>query len=118
MISLLRNKFQQKALFHIIHEDDIYLLNTEDAEWFQVLYYLPWEKYLGHAVEYYNALYEFNRKQSGEREGSGDEGEEEVESKVPFRLGGKKPKCFFGLLKSFIGATVVDYHKINLEIAV
>ena len=38
MISLLRNKFQQKALFHIIHEDDIYLLNTEDAEWFQVLY--------------------------------------------------------------------------------
>ena len=36
MISLLRDKFQQKALFHIIHEDDIYLLNTEEAERFQV----------------------------------------------------------------------------------
>ncbi len=157
MISLLRDKFQQKALFHIIHEDDVYLLNTEDAEWFQVLYCFPWKKYLGHAVEYYNALYEFNRKQAREREGSGDDGEEEeVESKeaarqrllfsrvtmqsaseigedvlfkaeseelpssgvspeniapgkVPFRLGGKKPKCFFGLLKSFIGATIMGF---------
>lgn len=46
MIPLLRNKSQQKTLFHIIHEDDIYLLNTAYAEWFQVLYYLPREKYL------------------------------------------------------------------------
>ena len=65
MIALSRNKSQQKALFHIIHEDDIYLLNTTDAEWFQVLYYLPWEKYLEHAVAYYNALYEFNRSSPG-----------------------------------------------------
>ncbi len=85
MISLLRNKFQQKALFHIIHEDDVSLLNTEDAGWFQVLYNFPWEKHRGHAVEYYNALYEFNRKQGVEREGSGDEGEEEVESKEEAR---------------------------------
>ena len=65
MIALSRNKSQQKALFHIIHEDDIYLLNTTDAEWFQVLYYLPWEKYLEHAVAYYNALYEFNGSSPG-----------------------------------------------------
>ena len=81
MIALSRNKSQQKALFHIIHEDDIYLLNTTDAEWFQVLYYLPWEKYLEHAVAYYNALYEFNRKQSRDRKERGDAEEEEVESK-------------------------------------
>ena len=37
MIPLLRNESRQKPLFHIIHEDDIYLLNTADAEWFQVL---------------------------------------------------------------------------------
>ena len=86
MISLLRDKYQQKALIHIIHEDDVYLLNTEDAEWFQVLFNFPWEKYLGHAVEYYDALYEFNRKQSSEREVSGDDGEEEeVESKEDAR---------------------------------
>ncbi len=29
--------------------------------------------------------------------------------KVPFRLGGKKPKCFFGLLKSFIGVTIMGF---------
>ena len=86
MIPLLRNKSQQIALFHIIHEDDIYLLNTADAEWFQVLYYLPWEKYLEYAVQYYNALYEFNQKQAREWKERGDEGEEEeVESKEEAR---------------------------------
>ena len=29
--------------------------------------------------------------------------------KAPFRLGGKKPKCFFALLKSFIGATIMGF---------
>ena len=157
MIALPRNKSQQKALFHIIHEDDIYLLNTTDAEWFQVLYYLPWEKYLEHAVAYYNALYEFNQKQARERKERGDDGEEEevgskeeakqrllfsrvtmqagseigenvlfeaeieelppsgvspesiAPGKVPFRFGGKKPKCFFALLESFIGATIMGF---------
>ena len=28
---------------------------------------------------------------------------------VPFRRGGKKPKCFFALLKSFIGATLMGF---------
>jgi len=29
--------------------------------------------------------------------------------KVPFRFGGKKPKCFFALLESFIGATIMGF---------
>ncbi len=29
--------------------------------------------------------------------------------KVPERLGGKKPKCFFALLKSFVGATLMGF---------
>src|SRR3990167_6749487 len=29
--------------------------------------------------------------------------------KVPLRLGGKRPKCFFALLKSFIGATIMGF---------
>jgi hypothetical protein len=28
---------------------------------------------------------------------------------VPFRLGGKKPKCFFALLKAFIGASLMGF---------
>ncbi len=28
---------------------------------------------------------------------------------VPFRIGGKKPKCFFALFKSFIGATIMGF---------
>ena len=156
ILPLLRNESQQNPLFHIIHEDDIYLLNTRDAEWFQVLYHFRCERYLGFGVQYYDALYEFNQKQGSGREERGDEVEEEaVESKeearqrllfsrvtmqaeseiregvligvklvlvktgieesppsgvspeniatwkVPLRLGGKKPKCFFALLKSF-----------------
>ena len=54
MISLLGNKIQQKALFHIIRKDDISLLNTADAEWFRVLYHLPWNKYREFAAQYYN----------------------------------------------------------------
>ena len=29
--------------------------------------------------------------------------------KAPFRLGGKKPKCFFALLKSFIGVMIMGF---------
>ena len=157
MLPLLRNESQQKPLFHIIHEDDIELLNTPDAEWFQVLYHFRWERYLEFGVQYYDTLYEFNQKQAGEREERGDGQEEEaVESKeearqrllfsrvtmqaksemreavlyevkigempssgvspesiapgkAPLRLGGKRPKCFFALLKSFLGATIMGF---------
>ncbi|UJS19541.1 MAG: transposase [Candidatus Brocadia sp.] len=157
MIPLLRNTSQQKPLFHIIHEDDRYLLNTDDAEWFQVLYHFRYERYVGFGVDYYNALHEFNQKQAREREERGVEGEKDAREtkeearqrllfsrvtmqaegergegvlfevkredlslsgvspesiapgKVPFRFGGKKPKCFFALLKSFIGATIMGF---------
>src|SRR3990167_1120772 len=86
MLPLLRNESQQKPLFHIIHEDDIELLNTPDAEWFQVLYHFRWERYLEFGVQYYDTLYEFNQKQAGEREERGDGQEEEaVESKEEAR---------------------------------
>ena len=152
MIPLLRNTSQQKPLFHIIHEDDIYLLNTDDAEWFQILYHFRYERYVGFGVAYYHALHEFNREQAREGEERGDAGETKEEArqrllfsrvtmqaesergedvlfevkieelppsgvspesiapgKVPFRFGGKKPKCFFALLKSFIGATIMGF---------
>ena len=152
MIPLLRNTSQQKPLFHIIHEDDIYLLNTDDAEWFQILYHFRYERYVGFGVDYYHALHEFNREQAREGEERGDAGETKEEArqrllfsrvtmqaesergedvlfevkieelppsgvspesiapgKVPFRLGGKKPKCFFALLKSFLGATIMGF---------
>ena len=86
MIPLLRNKSQQKPLFHIIHEDDIYLLNTEDAEWFQILYHFRYERYVGFGVDYYNALHEFNQEQSRERKERVYElEEEEGESKEEAR---------------------------------
>ncbi len=36
---------KQIPLTHIVHEDDVVLLNTPGADWFRVLYYFPWEKY-------------------------------------------------------------------------
>jgi hypothetical protein len=81
MIPLLRNTSQQKPLFHIIHEDDIYLLNTDDAEWFQILYHFRYERYVGFGVDYYHALHEFNREQAREREERGDAGETKEEAR-------------------------------------
>lgn len=149
MIPLLRNTSQQKPLFHIIHEDDIYLLNTDDAEWLQIWYHFRYERYVGYGVAYSNALREFNQRQAREREERGDAGEEDAgktkedvrqrflfsrvtmqaerergedvlfevkieelppsgvspesiaPGKVPFRFGGKKPKCFFALRLCF-----------------
>lgn len=157
MVPLLRNESQQKPLFHIIHEDDIELLNTPDAEWFHVLYSFRWERYRSFGADYYAALYEFNQRQAREREGRiNRQGEEVVETRedarqrllfsrvtmqekseirdtvlyqgevvetqssgvspesispgeVPLRLGGKKPKCFFALLKSFLGTTIMGF---------
>ena len=87
MIPLLRNTSQQKPLFHIIHEDDIYLLNTDDAEWFQILYHFRYERYVGFGVAYYHALHEFNREQAREGEERGDAGEtkEEARQRLLFR---------------------------------
>ena len=147
---------QKPLLIHIVHEDDNVLLNTPDAEWFRVLYYFPWEKHRIFGAEYYDALYEFNKRE--ERKRLENQTQKEVvlsqskedarqkllfdrvtmqvakekksdvlyevdaESKqqmvsslgispgvVPFRLGGKKPKCFFALLKSFLGTAIMGF---------
>src|SRR3990167_5702415 len=43
IISLLPAKNHQIPLIHIVHEDDVVLLNTQDAEWFKILYHFPWK---------------------------------------------------------------------------
>ncbi|MCR4292793.1 MAG: hypothetical protein NUV76_07935 [Candidatus Kuenenia sp.] len=147
---------QKPLLIHTVHEDDKVLFNTPDAEWFRVLYYFPWEKHRILGAEYYDALYEFNKREERKRldnqtqkqvvlSQSKEEArqkllfdrvtmqvskekksevlyEVEAESKlqmvrplgispgvVPFRLGGKKPKCFFALLKSFLGTVLMGF---------
>ncbi len=136
-----------------VQTDDQYLLNTIDGEWFEILYAFPWENYRQYAADYYNALYEFNRR---EEQAAKDENKAQPETKenarqrllfdratmqspqdpavpilyrgevvelkcpevtpmdvspgiVPVRLVGRKPKCFFSLLKAFSGTTLMGF---------
>ncbi len=154
-LSQIQNN-QKPLLIHTIHEDDTVLLNTPDAEWFRVLYYFPWEKHRGFGAEYYDALYEFNKREERKRQEKqtqkeviSSQGKEDARQKllfdrvtmqvdkerqskvlynvepkskqqmvsplrispgvVPFRLGGKRPKCFFALLKSFLGTAIMGF---------
>jgi len=50
----------QMPLFHEVHADDQYLLNTIDGEWFEILHHFDWGEYREHAAAYYDALYAFN----------------------------------------------------------
>ena len=50
----------QLPLIHVIDNDDWLLLNSPDAHWYRILFYFPWEDYRVLAVDYYNALYDFN----------------------------------------------------------
>ncbi|MCP4368692.1 MAG: hypothetical protein GY797_11365 [Deltaproteobacteria bacterium] len=69
MLSLTQFESNQKPLLiHTVHEDDEVLLNTPDAEWFRVLYYFPWEKHRVFGAEYYDALYEFNKREERKRQ--------------------------------------------------
>ncbi len=148
----------QAPLFHIVHEDDVLLLNASDAAWFETLYYFPWRNYQIFGAQYYDALYAFNKREeekSRQRAGGGvnkpGETEEQARQRllfaratmkkhqegtppaltyegqapaakqpamdpesispnvVPDRFGGKKAKCFFALLKSFIGTTLMGF---------
>src|SRR3990172_5998642 len=45
----------------------------------------------------------------GEMPSSGVSPESIAPGKAPLRLGGKRPKCFFALLKSFLGATIMGF---------
>ena len=53
----------QIPLFHEVHADDEYLLNTIDGEWFELLHHFAWADYREHAAAYYDALYAFNLDQ-------------------------------------------------------
>lgn len=164
--NLQQSESQPLPLIHLVHEDDIKLLSSPDAEWFEILYNFPWEKYRIHGAEYYDALYEFNQRERQKREeGINEQDAKKIESKeeakmrllfdrvtmrsqrsasdvensegekdhiiyegkvielkqrgvdpanispgaAPIRVDGKKPKCFFGLLKSFIGASLMSF---------
>ena len=56
--------YQQIPLIHVIHEDDELLANSPEAEWYRILQDLPWKPYLPIAVDYYNALYHFNKSRT------------------------------------------------------
>ena len=157
MLSVLQYDYPQIPLIHIVHEDDLVLLDAPDAAWFEVLYNFPWKDYQIYAAQYYDALYEFNIREAKKRqERIGEQGDQIGETKeeakerllfdrvtmqkyqggnpsiiyegevpeselpkiepesvspgvVPKRPGGKKPKCFFALLKSFLGATLMGF---------
>ena len=145
-------------LMHFVYTDDVVLMNTPDAEWFTLLRGFPWERYREYAAKYYDALYEFNRRQARERSERQEETQEqqELESReearqrvlwdrvtmrskrgepadvlyerqeregesphtdpqsiapgvVPNRLGGRTPKCFFSMFRSFLGASLMGF---------
>jgi len=52
-----------EKLFHIIESDDLILEQSDDAVWFQLVksIFEQWQQYLPIAVEYYQALYQFNQ---------------------------------------------------------
>jgi hypothetical protein len=139
--------YRQIPLIHVVHEDDALLSASPEAEWYNLLKNLPWEPYHRIAVDYYDALYHFN-KTHGDREKAIDVNETEeaakhrllfgratmnedtpvlfeedfvtdqlptvspsmiAPGKTPDRLGGRKPKCFFSLFKSFIGTALMGF---------
>lgn len=86
MLPLSQIESKQIPLIHIVHEDDIVLLNTPEADWFRVLYYFPWEKYRIFGAEYYDGLYEFNKREERKRqEKKAGEEEEILETKEDAR---------------------------------
>ena len=55
------HSYDQMPLVTIVDKDDEILLNTPEAEWYRILYSLPWREYQPFAADYYNALYDFNQ---------------------------------------------------------
>ena len=77
----------QLELFHEVHLNDKYLLNTIDGEWFSILHSFPWENYRTHAAAYYNALYAFNiegNKDNSQRTDANDETKEQARQRLLF----------------------------------
>ncbi len=139
--------YQQIPLIHDVHEDDELLSASPEAEWYNLLKNLPWEEYHSIAIDYYDALYHFN-KTHGNRQKTTDVEETKetakqrllferstinetvselfeedfitgqlptvlpsmiAPGKTPDRRGGRKPKCFFALFKSFIGTSLMGF---------
>jgi hypothetical protein len=146
---------EQGTLIEVIDNDDKILLNSPNGLWYKILHFFPWEEYKQFAVEYYNCLYDFNKKAEEKSEAKQQESSTIIESKeeakerllferitmqssppeedilfnkeptesqyetissdkvspgeVPIRSAGKKPKCFFSLFKSFIGAVLMGF---------
>ena len=152
MLSFLQSEGQQLPLIQFVESDDRILLNSSEAQWFWILYNFPWKDYRQIAASYYDALYEFNKREAEKGQVRQEPCEADTESKeeavqrllfergsmkkdrsiiyqgkvveskplevqphsiapgvVPIRLAGKKPKCFFALLKSFLGATMMGF---------
>lgn len=143
----------QIPLVHIVDRNDKILLKSANGEWFRTLYGFPWTGYRMHAAKYYDALYQFNKKEdemSEMKDVSNEETREAAEKRllfdrvtmqktlgrkpviifqgkeidsrepavdpnliapgiVPDRFVGRKPKDFFALFKSFLGATLMGF---------
>jgi hypothetical protein len=91
MLPSIQIKNHQIPLIHFFHKDDLLLLESPDAQWFEVLYYFPWEEYRSFGAEYYDALYQFNlmeARKSAERseskENEGCESKEEARERLLF----------------------------------
>lgn len=147
--------YKQIPLIHVVHEDDELLSASPGAEWYNILKNLPLEQYHNIAVDYYNALYHFNKTHGRDNTTDVEETEESAKQrlmqnratmnedtqvlfeedfiadlmptvnpskispgKTPDRIGGRKPKCFFALFKSFIGTSIMGFEttpeKVNL----
>jgi len=157
IMNVISAEMEQIPLIHFVNEDYLKLLNSTEADWFRVLHNFDWQEYRSYGAMYYDALYEFNirespkrqdrnerfedvenkeeaikrllfsrstmmEKKSKQREGSIIYQGKEIEMKppkvspdsispgvVPVRMGGKKPKCFFALFKSFLGASLMGF---------
>ena len=82
MLSVLQYDYKQIPLIHIVHDDDLKLLDASDAAWFNVLYYFPWKDYQIYGAQYYDALYEFNIREAKKRqERLGEQGDQLSETK-------------------------------------
>lgn len=144
---------EQIPLIHVVDRNDKILLQSANAEWYRILHDFPWVEYRTHAAKYYDALYQFNKKEDEifeKKSGSNEETKDAAEKRllfdratmqktlglkpviifqgkdinaqepvvdpnliapgiVPERFVGRKPKDFFALAKSFLGATLMGF---------
>lgn len=138
----------QPPLIHVVESDDVHLEKQSDLVWFDVLRNLDWKHFLPLAVEYYEALWQFNQAQAQGRKQeaaaiSNPETRQEASlrllferptmgaqkpliepppqqdlkplhvnpseirpGRVPARIAGLPPKCFFAMFKAFVGMAI------------